>query len=304
VSRRVLVAWAAAVALASAALPAHADDKSACVDANTQGQNLRRDGKLAAARAPLRACAASTCPAIVRNDCTQRLDEVERAQPTIVFEVKDAAGGDVIDVRVSIDGQLLTAHLDGTATMVDPGTHDVTFEAAGQPPVTRRLLIHEGEKGRREQLTLGRPGVASTSGAPPSAGAATSGELPATPPVQASSGLGTQRVVAIAAGGAGVVGVGVGVVFGLMASSAWNSAKSACGASTSQCADVTSASSYRSTTLTDGTVSTVALIAGGVLLAGGAVLFLTGGQGEAGAGVAFAPTVGPGQGGVAVLGAF
>ncbi|MGD0525384.1 MAG: hypothetical protein ABSE49_09585 [Polyangiaceae bacterium] len=302
-SRRALVAWATTVALAAAVVPARADDKSACVDANTQGQNLRRDGKLAAARAQLRACAASTCPAIVRNDCTQRLDEVERAQPTIVFEVKDASGGDVIDVRVSLDGQLLTAHLDGTATMVDPGTHDVTFEVAGQPPVTRRLLIHEGEKGRHEQMVLGRPGAAPTAGTMQPPGSATSTELPATPPAQTSSGMGTQRLLGIAAGGAGVVGVGIGVVFGLMASSAWNSAKNACGGSTSQCTDVTSASSYRSTTLTDGTVSTVALIAGGVLLAGGAVLFLTGGH-EAGAGVALAPRVGPGQGGVAVLGAF
>ncbi|HEY5243220.1 MAG TPA: hypothetical protein VIJ22_17190 [Polyangiaceae bacterium] len=302
--RRSLVAWATAVALTSVVLPTHADDKSQCVDANTQGQNLRRDGKLAAARAQLRTCAAATCPGLVRNDCTQRLDELERAQPTIVFEAKDAHGGDLVDVRVSLDGQLLTAHLDGTASMVDPGTHELTFEAPGQPPVTRKLLVNEGEKGRREQVILGGPGATPAAGTPTAPSTTAPAELPVTPPSQASSGLGTQRILGIAVGGAGIVGLGLGAVFGVMASSAWSSAKNACGGSTSQCADPASATSYRNTTLTDGTLSTVAFIAGGVLLAGGAVLFLTGGHGETGTGVALAPSVGPGQGGIAVLGAF
>ncbi len=87
--------------------------KDQCIDANGKGQVLRRDGKLAAAREQLRSCADPSCPAMVRDDCNKRLDSLEAAQPSMVFDVKDAAGADVINVVVTVDGQKLTDHLDG-----------------------------------------------------------------------------------------------------------------------------------------------------------------------------------------------
>jgi hypothetical protein len=57
---------------------------------------------------------------MVRDDCTQRLDELNRQLPTIVFDGKDAAGGDVIAVSVTVDGRLLTERLDGAPLEVDP----------------------------------------------------------------------------------------------------------------------------------------------------------------------------------------
>jgi hypothetical protein len=83
--------------------PAWAEgSKKECLDAHVKGQDLRRDGHLSAAREALRACAASTCPAIVRDDCTKRLDEAERAQPTVIFEARDGAGNDLADVKVTM----------------------------------------------------------------------------------------------------------------------------------------------------------------------------------------------------------
>jgi hypothetical protein len=94
------------MAILGAASLARADPptKVQCVDANAKGQDLRRDGELSGARAQFRACAVSACPALVRDDCNRRLDEVERAQPTIVFDTKDAAGRDLSAVKVLVDG--------------------------------------------------------------------------------------------------------------------------------------------------------------------------------------------------------
>jgi hypothetical protein len=301
--RPLRLAASIAAALAFASAPAAADlTKDQCVDANGKGQELRREGMFSAARVQLRQCATPSCPAMVRDDCTRRLDELERAQPTIVFEVKDAAGVDVIDVRVSADGQPLVAHLSGKPVNVDPGAHEFTFEVAGKPPVTERVLVSEGEIGRRERVVIGTAPVAASAPASPSSAPLSTSE-PSTPP---SSGLGARKVIGLSIGGVGVVGVGVGAVFGLMASSAWSHAKSACGGDPTRCNDVTSGNSYRDTTQTDGTISTIGFIAGGVLVAAGAIVLFTGAHHEqtSATGVVVAPSLGPGLAGVALKGAF
>jgi hypothetical protein len=129
--------------------------KDQCVDANTKAQSLRRSSKLVAARAQLAICADPRCPAMVRDDCTQRIDELEKVQPTIVFDAKDGAGNDLSEVRVSMDGKPFVGRLDGTALAVDPGPHAFTFEVTGQPIVTRGFVLKEGEKLRRERIVIG-----------------------------------------------------------------------------------------------------------------------------------------------------
>jgi hypothetical protein len=129
--------------------------KDQCIEANTKAQSLRRSGKLVSAHAQLAICIDPRCPGIVRNDCTQRLDDLERVQPTIVFDAKDAAGNDLSDVRVSMDGKPLVGRLDGTAIEVDPGPHAFTFDVSGQPSVTRGFVLKEGEKLRRERIVIG-----------------------------------------------------------------------------------------------------------------------------------------------------
>src|ERR1019366_931213 len=97
-----LTASLAAAMLLSAS--AFADvTKEQCIDANGQAQELRREGKLAAAREQLRLCGNPKCPAMVRDDCAKRLDEVDKAQPTVAFTVKDATGADVTAVKVMVD---------------------------------------------------------------------------------------------------------------------------------------------------------------------------------------------------------
>jgi hypothetical protein len=286
--------------------------KAQCVDANVKAQELRRDGKLAAARGQLRACADPSCPSMVRDDCTKRLDELERAQPTIIFGATDASGADLVDVRVSMDGQPLVDHLDGKPLSVDAGAHVFTFEAAGQPPVAKKLVVAEGEKGRHERVVLGAGGSSVTPPetqparqAPPAPEAGTP-SAPAKVPGSAERGMGTQKMLGLVAGGVGVAGVAVGSVFGLMALSQKSQQESDCGGPCSAQSHAQAINDH-STAITDGTISTVGFIAGGALLVGGAALFLIGGRSSdqpAATGIFFMPSVGPGGGGMFLKGAF
>jgi hypothetical protein len=239
---------------------AHADPtKDACIDSNTNAQRLRLSGKFSGSRAELIKCSAPQCPAILREDCARRLDELEASQPTLVLDVKDQEGHDLTDVRVKVDGTVLTDRLNGTAEPVDPGIHQFTLEVAGQAPVTRTFVIKESEKGRRERIVYTL---------------ATSSDV--APVVAPHGSWSTQRWLGLGAGGLGVAGVIVGSVFGSLAAAAWNAQKSVCG-STPTCTSMDHASAVtdHDHLTTDGTASTAAFIAGGVLVAGGAVLFFT-----------------------------
>jgi hypothetical protein len=266
--------------------------KDECVDANTAAQSLRRGGKLAQARVNLHACGDPSCPALVREDCARRLDEIERAQPTIVFDVKDPAGADVLAVRVTADGQPVADKLEGTPLAIDPGEHELRFEVPGQPVVTRALVIKEGEKDRLLHVVVGIATPASPALAPP--------EPRATAP---RARIGTQRALGLTAAGTGVAGVAVGAVIGLMASARWNDAKSECGTA-ADCPAHAQAVSDRSATVTLGAGSTVAFVVGGVLLASGAVLYLTGGKSSRDSAISIRAEPGPGVSRVSLEGRF
>ena len=194
----------------------------------------------------------------------RRVDEVSAQIPTIVFSVKDPSGSDLSGVKVTMDGEVLAERLQGTALSIDPGEHTFTFETAGQAPVTRRLVIVEAQKDRREQVVFG----AASSGASP--GAASSAQAPPSA-ADSGGGLGTQKILAIAAAALGVVGLGVGTAFGVIAMSKKSSAQNECPGA---CATPDGVSKWNDAA-TAGNVSTVAFIVGGVGLAGGAVLWFT-----------------------------
>jgi hypothetical protein len=233
---------------------------------------LRADHKLRLTRTQLAVCSSPSCPAEVRQECMHRIDEVNAASPTLVLAVKDRAGHDLSTVRVSVDGQLATDHLDGSAMAIDPGPHEFTFEATGAPALTETIILHEGEKDRRETVTLALGPAPEPLRASPLSGTVSGAD--SAPPT--SSGK-SQRVAGIVVGAVGVAGLAVGGVFGALASSSWKTAQRECPDHTG-CSPA--AMDDRSHAVTSATFSTVGFIAGGVLLAGGVTLFLTAPKGE------------------------
>jgi hypothetical protein len=252
--------------------PARADDPTVteCLSASNLSVELRSAHKLRQARAQLLVCAAASCPEEVRTECLRRLEPIRAALPTVVFEVKDGAGHELADVKITMDGDLVATHLDGSALTLDPGSHEFTFEVEGQPPLTESLILHEGEKNRRETVVVGTPPKAPETPAiappPPNGRGATSDVAPA-------SGSHTLRLAGIVTGAAGILGLGLGGVFGGVAISSWHSAQSS------------SSNAERNTALTFATASDAAFIVGGVLVAGGVTLYLVSRSGGTGGSV-------------------
>jgi hypothetical protein len=237
--------------------------KQECVEANESAQDLQRARKLHDARTKLALCVAQSCPGPVREDCAARLQDVDKAMPSIVFEFKDANGDEVPGVAVSVDGAALVDHLGGGALPVDPGEHTFTFDAAGRT-TERKLVVVEGVKLRREVIVLGAPAPATS---PP-----TAQRSETTTGTPANGGGGTMRLLSFVAGGVGVVGLGIGIGAGVAATSKHSTLEGECphapSCPTSASGDLDSFHTLR-------TASTVSYVIGAVGLVGGGVLYLT-----------------------------
>ncbi len=285
------------VALLTAAPTAQAQSKLTCIAANEAAQDLRREGKLRDARSRLIECVAATCPGPVREDCAARLKEVEAALPTLVFVATGGSGQDLAEVRVTMDGRPFATKLDGVALPVDPGPHTFTFEAEGYAPSTKSVVVREGDKARHERVSL----PSATAGAPPVAARVDPpAEAPAAEPPSPGAAGRTQRLVGLAIGGAGVVGLGVGGVFAILAKSTYDRALSSeCGGQAGACSGQGQADG-RSAHQQAG-IATGAFAIGGALVAAGAAVYLLS---PVASPVAVAPVVGTSDVGVAVRGAW
>jgi hypothetical protein len=224
------------------------------------------------------------------------------------------AEGAPADAKVLRDGVEVARVSLGMEVAVDPGRHELAVRANGHQDKVEVVTLEEKEK---KDLTLDA-GAPATGGAlgptpPPAApsaggtgspggssgsGADLGGERAA---ATASTGIGTQRILALVSGGIGVVALGVGSVMGVLALSKWSGAKTGCGSdgtcSTTALPDAQAARS-------DATASTVFFVIGGVALAAGAALWFTSPTAPGGAALLVAPTVTPGGGGFAASGSF
>ena len=270
--RTALLAGAAVILAWSAVAAEPAPTKAECIAASESGQDLRHAAKLRDARAQFTVCVAASCPGPIREDCAQSLDEIAKAMPSIIFELKDTAGHDAVGVTITMDGQPLAASA-GTAIELDPGVHIFTFEAQGQPKVDKRLVVSEGVKERREVLVVvdgsKQRGDAMSSAKTLEPVAVTS--VPSKSEVAARpSG---PPMLAWAAFGVGGAGLTLGVVAGLVAGGKHSTLAGECDGNTNTCApqyagDLDAFHTWR-------TVSTIGYVVGALGVAGGATLWLT-----------------------------
>ena len=248
-----------------------------CVSANEASGKLVDEQKLRAAREQLLICGQASCPQEVRAECIHQVDEINAHLPTVVFSAKLANGQDLAAVRVTMDGELLTDHLDGAPLIVDPGSHALAFETADEPVIHRTFVFREGEKGRREAIVFGSAGAGTGAGVP----VATEGQ--------------TQRIVGVVGMTVGAIGLAAGAVLGAFATSEWSKAKDAC-PKESGCSPAAVQESRDTQTYAN--ASTGLLVAGSVVLAGGVTLFVLAPKTTSHVGL----TVGPGA--LLVVGSF
>jgi hypothetical protein len=252
---------AATVLLLASALTeanlARAQDIDACIEASAKARTLRKARKLIDARTSLSRCSASACPDAVGSFCRQRLAEVVREIPSIVFVAKDGRGRDLAAVKLSIDGAVFADHLDGSSIELDPGEHVFRFEYAGQEPVVERFVLREGEHDRRETILIG-PGPTPTSEAD-----------------SQTERADTQRTIALVVTGAGVAGLITGGVFGALTISAHNEYEQDCGSNIGAPPGQCTAQGFRGEgdAANKGNLATAFFIAGGLATAAGAVWY-------------------------------
>jgi len=145
----------------SSPAPAPAGDgaevsKEECLTRYQEAQVARRERRLLDSRAALRICSRASCPAAVRADCVDWLDQVAHSLPSVVVTAR-ARGADVFAVKVVIDGKLATEKLTGFALEVDPGLHKFRFESPPWPVMEREVLASEGVKQRPIEVEFAPP---------------------------------------------------------------------------------------------------------------------------------------------------
>jgi hypothetical protein len=249
-----LASFAVLSAFAVLSPPARADDTiRVCIAASTDGQTLRKAGKLLGAREQMIACARDACPSIVRSHCARWLAEVDAAIPSVVVRAEDGAGSDAIGARLSIDGR--PGKLDGQLVRLDPGEHTLAIENDHGGHASERVLLVEGETSRR--ITLRFP--ADPSAAPGASVAAKEPPHAPEPTAQRSYVPAGAWVL----GGAGILALGAATYFGVAASSDLNNLNATC---SPHCSDAQAQPGR-----TDALFFDVSLVVGGAALAGALV---------------------------------
>jgi len=178
------------------------------------------------------------------------------------------------EVLVQRNGSTVDSAMLGTPIPVNPGTHEITASAEGKRRWSTTVEVAAGPGTTKVAVPI-LPDESGGDGAAPQPAPGGDGSAPA---ASDSTGDGsTQRILAGVVGGVGVVGVVVGSVFGLKASSDWDDAKSDCnpypdcGPEGAQLGEDASDAA---------TISTIAFVVGGAAIAGGVILWLTAPDGD------------------------
>ena len=178
--------------------------------------------------------------------------------PSVTVRIEGAPA----EVHVQIDGVAIAQELVGEARLVNPGPHKIDGQRGTEQAVVELVLAESEQK--PAILRFGN-GAAAPSRPRAHGASVPSSDAP-------SAGLGQQRTFALIAAGVGVVGIGVGTVFGFKSKSHHDEAEKYCNGS--ECTDVRGVNAGTDAHAA-GNVSTVAMIVGGVGLAGAAVLWFT-----------------------------
>jgi hypothetical protein len=252
------------VALVIAASASHSLAQSRakeCIRASEQGQEKRKDGALVEAKQLFAACAAESCAPVIRSDCAQWFREVDATLPTVVFAARSQDGSDIANVRVELDGRVVSEELDGRPIEIDPGNRVFRF-VRGADTIERRVVINAGQK-NREILAQFPGGEGASSGG--SGTDASPGDRSVPPKSSAPS-----SPLPWILGGAGVVAIGVGAYIGIAARSDLKNLESSPCADTRTCEQSEVDSVKRRFLIAD-----IAMGAGVVALGAGVVILLS-----------------------------
>ncbi|MCK6589168.1 MAG: tetratricopeptide repeat protein [Polyangiaceae bacterium] len=215
-------------------------------------------------------------PWSVKNPAQKMLTEVEQKIPWIQIKV---IGPDQSLTSTTIAGKEVDAE---SEIPWNPGEYVVAGDADGYKPAEQKITLEEGEHEvvELELERLGGPRKKPPPAAPTATAPAPDTTGPDTvtkPPVTGGGGGGGDItsgpffIPMVVGGGLGVVGIGVGTAFGIMA---LNSTASIEDCKKNVCPDTSRNRRAKEDALFQGNVSTIAFIAGGVGIAAGATMLV------------------------------
>jgi hypothetical protein len=225
-------------------------------------------------------------------------ESVARLEPSLLKVIVTVTPQPEADaLTVMLDGTAIPPGLRGIPTPVDVGNHRLEASGAGKKPWAITFTVtHAATTPVLVPVLESAPVQAKTEIAQSPAQAQPPG-------ADARDGDGkNQRTVALVVGGVGVLGVGIGSVFGLMAKASDSKADPLCSDS-DHCTE--QGKSYISDAHSKATGATVAFSIGGAGLLGGAILWLTAPRlQERGTSVIVVPAVSPQSAGLFAKGSF
>lgn len=130
------------------ATPAAAPAQGPCARAYQRALEHRKNAQLQQAREEFVVCAKTSCGEVLSLQCRGAVQQLDTDIPSVIPVVSDPSGEPIVEVSVSIDGQLMTSRLDGRAIIVNPGVHEFSFSTARGVFHTDKLLIVEGQRNR------------------------------------------------------------------------------------------------------------------------------------------------------------
>ena len=184
-----------------------------------------------------------------RDAARTEAEALAKRVPTVTLVVSGPP--EATPLRVAIDGASVRSETARLPRKVNPGEHTISVSAPGFEPTTAQVTIAEGEDRRVEVLLP--PSKEGTGG-------------PVTHP--SSTGGSSPPVLAIVAGGVGVVGLAIGIAAGVAGSSKHSTLSGECDGANGTCppsaaSDLDAFHSLRTGSTTGYVVGALGLVAGG-----------------------------------------
>lgn len=127
---------------------------ASCMTHHEQAQVARLSGRFLDSAHALKECASLTCPEALRIDCIEWRQELDELIPTVLI-VAEGDSGDLEEARVLVDDQVVREQLDGRPIALDPGTHLLRVLLPDGRSQKRRIVLSEGDRGRRLRFSFG-----------------------------------------------------------------------------------------------------------------------------------------------------
>lgn len=212
-----------------------------------------------------------------REEASQRARSIEKDVSMLIIHVP--AWVRTASTAVRVDGELVAKDQWEKPMPIDPGPHEVEVSSPPSPKQAESVTVPG--KGARTEWTATTADRSPASISPPSNALhapvasvePTKEPRAASPRPPASS---SQQSVGLVAGGVGIVGLATSAVFGVLALNAHASVVDQCPTyPTCPASNRAALDTENHDASTYGTISTIGVVVGALLLAGGSVLFFT-----------------------------